>query len=776
MTQLSRIAAAAAVLTFASAALADLNRYGPPHNPSPPGDGFPAWYQDLNGMVLDECIPTATATQDPTGLQKTACLLVDPLPYTFPTTFPAEVFYHRVVSNPLTTSTSGQRAVLVLALEGSFANGTATAGQQMVFARIRVTAGVPFSGTYTVTHPYGTETFTNVIASGGNRDIFFTEDVGLTPLNFADALTSRVGPFLQHSDVAPGGAPAGPLVLPFITNPDGTTSAAPGARLFLGDGVTGRYITGSPFNTNYFEICGPFNGPANPDTCVRQDLFTVTGMLHDPASPIGSPLSVTRATFNRTTGTSQVDVMARASAGPGQAAPKLTAAGNAMAPVLMSGPTTLGDWYVQGIPVPSDAVPTQVTVTNSSDVPPTSIASHVTDEVTVKSVAYSAGVITVVATSSDKGDTAAGIAPATLSLAGFPTAVKTPSSATDPAEVTFTATLTPTAAGALVPPAFVRVVSSMGGLATADTSMGVASPAFPGGVPYASDDAADFIQDPTGAQPAAAINVLANDVGGASPINSATLQIVPPLPAIGVASVSAGQIFYKVPSVTGSTTIRYTVNNGVGPSNVGTVFVNVLPDPTGPVPTAVNDPPAGSAINVTAGNSVVINVLANDTSNSPTVALDPASVAIVPGSGPARGTATVNTTTGAITYSVPAGAASGTVTFQYQVSTKASGTVVAKQSNIATVTVTIAAAETLTVRTPIKCSLPNKWQIQGTSNISTNNIITIYAGPTASGTVIGTAPVVNGAWQFQGLVTCSSPVSFKSTVGTTILNQVVQIK
>ena len=778
MKQLAKISAVATMLALASAASADLNRVGPAHNPSPPGDGFPAWYQDLNGMVLDECIPTATATQDPGGLQHTACLLADPLPFVFPNTFPPEVFYHRVVSNPMITSTAGQRATLVLALEAAFANGSATAGQQMVFARIRVTAGVPVDGTYTVTHPYGTETFTNVIASGGNRDIFFTEDVGLTPLDFAGALTSRVGPFLQHSDVAPGGAAAGALTLPFVTNANGTTSGVPGSRLFLGDGVSPRFITGSPFGTNYFEMCGPFNGPGT-NSCIRENLFTVTGMLHDPASPIGSPLGVTRATFNRTDSASQVDVMARASAGPGQLPPKLTAAGNAVDPVLMAGPTILGDWYAQGIPFPSTKVPTQITVTNSSDVPPTSINSHVTDEITIKSVAYAAGTLTVVATSSDKGDATVNpvIPPAVLSLAGFPTATKVFSALTaDRAEVTFTATVTPLANGTLVPPAFVRVESNMGGLATADTALGKATPAFPGGVPYAADEAVTFVQDASGALASVAIDVLANDVGGASAINPATLAVVTPLPSIGVASAANGQIFYKVPATTGTTAIRYTVNNGVGPSNVGTVFVSVVADPSGPVPTAVNDPATGGAINVTAGGSVSINVLANDTANDPTgaITLNPATVVVT--TPPARGSTTVNTTTGAITYSIPAGSAAGTVTFQYKVSTKATATTLAKQSNAATVTVTVAAGETLTVQQPIKCALPNKWQVRGTSNISTGNTVTIYAGSTASGTVIGTAPVVNGAWQFQGLVACSPSISLKSTVGTTILNQIVQVK
>ena len=259
---LAKITAFATMLALASSAFADLNRVGPANVPAPPGNGFPAWYQDLNGMVLDLCLPTASTTADPQG---------DPgdrlpprgtagAPYVFPTSFPDEVFFHRVVSNPLNTSVTGKRAILVLALEAAFGSGAAAIGQQMVFARIRVTAGVPFDGTYTVTHPYGTETFANVIAGVGNRDIIFTEDVGLTPGNFTDALTSRVGPFLQHVedtliDPATGFAfvprPGGPAAQPLVLPNDPVTGFIPGvSRYFLGDGVTPRYITGSPFGTN----------------------------------------------------------------------------------------------------------------------------------------------------------------------------------------------------------------------------------------------------------------------------------------------------------------------------------------------------------------------------------------------------------------------------------------------------------------------------------------------------------------------------------------------
>lgn len=775
MKQLAKITAVATMLALASAAHADLNRVGPANNPSPPGNGFPAWYQDLNGMVLDLCLPTVTATQDPQELQQTACLLVTPPPYTFPAAFPDEAFYHRVVSDPMTTSTSGKRAILVLALEAAFGSGTPVAGQQMVFARIRVTAGVPFDGTYTVTHPYGTETFANVVAGAGNRDIFFTEDVGLAPLNFTDALVSRVGPFLQHVEDTlidpatgqpfvpfPGGPAAQPLVLPF----DPVTGFIPGvSRYFLGDGVTSRYITGSPFNTNYFEMCGPFDGPGQPDRCIRQNLFTVTGMLHDPNAVVGSPLSVTRASYGRTDGASQVDVMARASRSPGQAnPPKLTAAGQSVSPVLLAGPTILGDWYAQGIPVPSSDVPTQITVTNSGDVPPTSIVSHIVDEITIKSAAYADGTLTVVATSSDKGDLTAvpPIQPSTLSLEGYPTATVTASGGTtDRAEVTFVA-----AAGA-IPPAFVRVASNRGGQATLDTSMGLANPVFPGGVPFAGDDTAEVIQGTVAAIP---INVTANDVGGPLGITAGP-TILAPGASLGTASVLNGQIWYTAPTTTGTAIIKYTVANSAGVSNVATVNVNVIADPNGPIPTAVNDPTTG-AINATAGQAIVISVLANDTANGGT--LDPASILI--STAPASGTAVPNAN-GTVTYT--AGAA-GTFTFRYTVANLPSANGTVQRSAPATVTVTVAAAENLQFQAPAKCdSRSSKWQARGTSNISTGNSVSVVndvVGSPARGTVIGSAPVVNGAWQFQGTATCVSTVKFRSTLGTTIGPFTVQVK
>jgi hypothetical protein len=724
--------------------------------PSPPGNGFPFWYQDLNGLVLDQCLTDAT---DPGALQQTACLLTTPPPYTFPTLFPPEMFYFRAVSDRLFTS-STKFGILVLALEGSFATGAVQAGQQMVFTRIRVTAGVPFPGTYTINHPYGTDVQIVDSVAAGNRDIFYTIDVGLTPGVFTDALTSRVGPFLQASPFSPGGLPALPVTLN-------------GAQ-FIGDGVTLTHVTGSPFQDpnpanianpgpgNWFEMCGPFDGPASPDRCIRQELFTLTGRLHNFAtSPIGSPLSVERATYSRAVDNSvTIDVSATAIPGVGQAPPTLSVGGQGVPPVLMAGPDDprKGHFYARGVPSPADVLSTQIAVTNSADAPPTSVTTRLIDEVAVSQASYDAGALTltVVATGSDKAVSA-------LTLDGFPSATVAGCGTADPACVSFTAS------GIIIPPPHVVVSSAAGGRGVLDVTMAGSAVFGPGAV-YAQDDSAAT----TAGAAMSAIDVLFNDTVNAA-ASAQTLSIVTG-PTLGSAVVDtlALKINYTPPAVTaGTTTFTYTVGNAVGQSNVATVTVTIGPS-ANPVPTAVADSAA-----VTAGSSVVINVLANDLDNDGNPAvnlLNPASVTIT--APPATGTASVNTTTGTITYTSPANAATGTVTFAYTVKNTNGNT-----SNAATVSVAVTAGETLTVKAPAKCNNPNNWDMNGTSSnltgtVTIYNTATVPASPLANQVVATNVPIAAGKWQFRGasVAGCSPSMSLKSGTGTRLENVAVQVR
>ena len=370
------------------------------------------------------------------------------------------------------------------------------------------------------------------------------------------------------------------------------------------------------------------------------------------ANPIGSPLSVQRATYNRDDTGTRVDVMARASSSPTQGAPKLTIGGAAVAPVLMDGPTALGDWYAQGVPFPAGSLPGNITVTNSGDVPPTSITTHATDEVFVRSAVYDslATTITVVASSSDKGSTGAGIAPPTLSLSGFPTAVPVSTgNAADRAEVTFTAT------GVIIPPAFVRVASSAGGQGQAEVTMGASARIYAPGVAWVADDIADVIQNDPIAIP---IDVLANDVQGGLAWDLASLTVLAPGANIGrgdgdgradLLPRSLGHRHRDVP-------LHHRERGGHLQRRHRH---RERPPESGRSGSHRGERSVGGAINVTSGGSVVVNVVANDSANGGT--LDAASVVI--STPPTSGTAVANGN-GTVTYTA---AGAGTVTFQYTV-------------------------------------------------------------------------------------------------------------
>ena len=137
-----------------------------------PANGFPVYYQDTQGLALEQCLvapSTTTPIPDP-------CALAGTLPLgnastvLFPTNFPPEFFFMRAVSRIAGIGgVATNRATLVLALEGAFDGaGTVTPGQQIVFARFRlcvVPGGLVPGATYTVTHPYGVRTF--VADAGG---------------------------------------------------------------------------------------------------------------------------------------------------------------------------------------------------------------------------------------------------------------------------------------------------------------------------------------------------------------------------------------------------------------------------------------------------------------------------------------------------------------------------------------------------------------------------------------------------------------------------------
>jgi hypothetical protein len=297
--------ALAAAMMVAVPAQAVLDSFGPIDEPSPPGHGFPLWYRATDGMSLELCLDeTAVNAAFPLN---TLCLLDRPeLPdpigaVVFPDNFWPEAFWTRVDSdmptNTFTDPVSGQpvngSALLVTALEGAFssADGGASVGENISFARIRVRIDNPVDGaTYRVTHPFGTMTFANVPL--GARAVNFTDDIGIPvppppPTDFTGALLGPIGPFLRWT------APDFPVL-------DQNGNA------YIGDPNIPHSMTGSPFSTNFFRIEGPpglaspgnpnqcadpllGNDPADTSDCIETDLFIGSGKIANDADQDGIP-------------------------------------------------------------------------------------------------------------------------------------------------------------------------------------------------------------------------------------------------------------------------------------------------------------------------------------------------------------------------------------------------------------------------------------------------------------------------------------------------------
>jgi hypothetical protein len=241
--------AAAALLTSSTAAAQLAPAVGP--SGAEGFFGYPLWYRDAAGVQVVPCLDPSTNCLPPEGIDVGQPLALDG-------NFPEEFFYW-------TADAEVAGVLLILALEGAFANDVVADGDQAVFTRIRFDAP---PGTlmpdhpYTITHPYGTKVVT-AEADGSLPGSKNTEDYGLAALAFPAAWS---GP-IQQLLIPVEGAPAG----------------------HLGNAATPRRVTGSPTGNNFFRIEGHGIGnsgcvPAR-DGCVQTDLFVVSGRLYTGGGP-----------------------------------------------------------------------------------------------------------------------------------------------------------------------------------------------------------------------------------------------------------------------------------------------------------------------------------------------------------------------------------------------------------------------------------------------------------------------------------------------------------
>jgi hypothetical protein len=232
--------------TPAQAALADVGPVDPAH-------GYPLWFEDSAGLRLELCLDGPPM-----------CLEGLPNPNLPPSVgnLPDESFWW--AAEATMDLPGGGTALLVLAQEAAWLNEVPEAGQNMAFSRVRIrVTGLTPGASYTVTHPYGEQTFT---AQDAVRNINATEDIGCAaaPCDFGQALTGSVGPFLTW--------PAG-------SNPPAG---------FVGDPGVEHTVVGSPTGNNFFRITGPGLGAGG----VQTNLFAVQGKLATGAQPTPDLLGV----------------------------------------------------------------------------------------------------------------------------------------------------------------------------------------------------------------------------------------------------------------------------------------------------------------------------------------------------------------------------------------------------------------------------------------------------------------------------------------------------
>jgi hypothetical protein len=287
-------------------------------------NGFPAWYKDKSGTRLEACLDN----------QDQFCAAVfgalpDPNAPSTPDdvtgNFPDEFFYQSAsstIANVGSPDAQGKlgKALAVTSLEGAFATGPPKPGDQMVFGRLRlrVTGGLQGNTNYLFVHPYGERTIQTDPNTG---DLFVTEDVGLAPGNFTDALNGRIAPFLKWDpNVAPA-APEGYTGDPAIDHP--ITGGANDYFAVIGPGVGANKLADGTQDCPAAVLAKANNAPGGAINgtgaggaitqadCIYNNLFSLLGKMAPNAGV--DPKS---ATFSRdANGNTSVDVQAESDAG-----------------------------------------------------------------------------------------------------------------------------------------------------------------------------------------------------------------------------------------------------------------------------------------------------------------------------------------------------------------------------------------------------------------------------------------------------------------------------
>jgi Big-like domain-containing protein len=773
-----------------------LQRMGPINN-APTVGGFPSYFQDTTGLTMEFCDLTNLAE-----LNGGWCTLIPPSPSTVPESFPNNFFIEHFYWDATNVTSVGTTKVrFMMAVEASFANGSQVIpGDQVTFGRIRIfIPSLPFSGTYTVYHPYGVWTFPNLVA--GDR-LFFTEDIGLGCVGtFTCTLQTSIGPYLLPS-ATPGGAEVPPIpdLLPgqdpFYDALVAAGAAKPypntGKKYIADPGRIGP-VTGSPLppftgndgllhDHNTLRIEGP-----NGFVVDAPNNFTLTGRLVATALP--GNVTVDRASYAANATSTKLDVFASAfettaTRLPAQPAPTpvtpvlsfyeapctgaidpitgavlpppYTAPATPKLPMAASGSNIWGQSTTYVLPPVGQryvCVEDDTARDALGNIVPAFYLAQVKDDVSISlaggqpAAFYNGpnnGTLTVTAASSDILDPAL-----TLTLQGFG-AGGTGLVFTPPAAGSTSPVWTATVSGILAPPAKVQVVSSSGGVAELPVTTAVGAAAI-GGVPTAVNDTVTMFEDcsattATSCATPQVIAPLANDTINGGPIPAGSLVTIKQAPRLGTAVVNLdGTISYTPnPNANGSDSIGYTVTVGTQVSNTALIAITITPVPDVPVA-------FGDTTGALRGVLNQVNVFANDTDPDGATVLASGSAVIVTGNAALGITAGTSFLGGVVSYTPPAGTAAGPYTFTYQA--VVSGLV----SNTASVTVNVSATEAIVVAKDIYTQSKGRWTVQGTDSPADGQTLTMTYD-------LSTAPTykVNGVC--TALTAANNPVIGTATV------------
>ncbi len=501
------------VLDFADVDAAPLLRFGPTN----PVNGYPMWLEATDTrpgalpgatILLELCEDTNDVTpafsNDPVhgpAVPCPACVdaaldLPNPnLPQSFPDNYPDEHFFYLNESIMKEVATDNSLSILTVAIEGAFDGlGAVVDGEQVVFARYRVRVDNAMPGEmYQITYPNG-RTYAEASNDQGGAavsNINFTNDVFLWKgVDLRTPLDSIMGSFpVAVTPPPPAGAPA-------ATDPATGIPIGP-VNLFtyLQDFCGSVPIEGSPFGTNFFSVIGPNAGmilsslntgtplisenqcdPLDPQMIAAFDAYDAYILAN--VDPLATPLpqiaanctfsdaftgiakvatrlgvQVDRATYTRTTtapASTQINVWANSFQGQDI---QLSIPG-IVGDIQMCGDGT-GSYFAHVLMPSSFIPPTEVSVTNMTDNPPTSNTHALSANIVIQSAIadLGAGALTIAATVADP------LQGASLSTGGF-----------DFTAGTATIGLAGGTCGA-VPPKSVSVASGQGGLISAPTQV-----------------------------------------------------------------------------------------------------------------------------------------------------------------------------------------------------------------------------------------------------------------------------------------------------------------